>query len=125
MPLLCLDTATATPVVALVGDDGVLLAGRVLAPSSAALLGGWMISSTTGRERLRAGLPPDWRVGDKTGTGERGAVNDVAVAWPPGRALIFISCYQSGGDADRPARNLAHARVATLVAERLTAGVKE
>lgn len=96
-----------------------LLVGRVLAPSSAALLRDWMVGSTTGRERLRAGLPPDWRVGDKTGTGERGAVNDVAVAWPPGRAPIFIACYQSGGDADRPVRNLAHARVAKLVAERL------
>ena len=99
-----------------------LLVGRVLAPSSAVLLRDWMVGSTTGRERLRADLPSDWRVGDKTGTGERGAVNDIAVAWPPGRAPIFISCYQSGGNADRPARNLAHARVAKLVAERLSVG---
>lgn len=39
MPLLCLDTATATPVVALVGVDGELLAGRVIDGRAQAVLG--------------------------------------------------------------------------------------
>ncbi len=39
MPVLCLDTATATPVVALVGDDGVLRAGRVIDARAQAVLG--------------------------------------------------------------------------------------
>ena len=37
--LLCLDTSTASPVVALVGDDGVLLAGRVVDGRAQAVLG--------------------------------------------------------------------------------------
>ena len=39
MPLLCFDTATATPVVALVGDDGELLSGRVVDGRAQAVLG--------------------------------------------------------------------------------------
>ena len=34
-----------------------------------------------------------WRVGDKTGTGANGADNDLAIAFPPGRAPILIACY--------------------------------
>jgi beta-lactamase class A len=61
-----------------------LLLGDALAPVSRRRLTDWMIACRTGLERLRAGLPPDWTVGDKTGSGERGAINDVAIAWPPG-----------------------------------------
>ncbi|MCW2921869.1 MAG: rimI [Thermoleophilia bacterium] len=39
MPLLCLDTATASPVVALVDDDGVLLAARVVDGRAQEVLG--------------------------------------------------------------------------------------
>ena len=96
-----------------------LLVGRVLTPASAAMLIGWMETSTTGRERLRAGLPDGWRAGDKTGTGRRGAVNDVAIAWPPGGGPILLACYQDGGNAPAPTRNRAHAEVARIVAARL------
>ncbi|MDN3921918.1 class A beta-lactamase [Roseateles violae] len=65
------------------------------AESRAQLLG-WMERSPTGRARLRAGLPAGWRAGDKTGTGTRGAVNDVAIVFPPGRAPWLIAVYMSG-----------------------------
>ena len=29
----------------------------------------WMVKTATGDKRIRAGLPKDWRAGDKTGTG--------------------------------------------------------
>lgn len=109
---------TTTPR-AMLGLMEALLIRNVLSPPSRAALTDWMEASTTGRERLRAGLPPGWRAGDKTGTGGRGAVNDIAIAWPPGRAPILISSYQSGGNAPAAARNLAHAEVARLVAARL------
>ncbi|MEZ6023729.1 MAG: class A beta-lactamase, partial [Hyphomonadaceae bacterium] len=84
---------------------------------------GWLISSRTGLQRLRGGLPADWRAGDKTGTwiGEHNATNDVAIAWPPGRAPIIIACYLSQSDAEPPARNAAHAEVARIVAEEWSA----
>lgn len=80
---------------------------------------GWMIESPTGRERLRAGLPSAWRVGDKTGTGGgvNNATNDVAIAWPPNGAPIVIAAYLSHSTADPAARNAAHAEIGHIVAE--------
>lgn len=89
-----------------------VLAGDVLAPASRARLIGWMVASDTGRARLRAGLPAGWTAGDKTGTGARGAVNDVAIAWPPGRPPVVIAAYLSGAHADAPALEAAHAEIA-------------
>lgn len=80
---------------------------------------GWMVESPTGLERLRAGLPSDWRVGDKTGTwtGEHNATNDVAIAWPPGRAPILIAVYLSASTAPFAKRNAAHAEIARIIAQ--------
>lgn len=112
------DRDTTTPK-AMVDLLRALLVGRVLTPESAGRIVGWMRASATGRERLRAGLPEDWSVGDKTGTGLRGAVNDVAIAWSPNGGPYLIACYQSGGDAPVPLRNRAHADVARAIAARL------
>jgi beta-lactamase class A len=58
---------------------------------------GWMIATKTGLKRLRAGLPADWRAGDKTGTGLADGmtdkINDIAIFWPPGRAPIIVTAY--------------------------------
>jgi beta-lactamase class A len=96
-----------------------LLTDDVLNPASREKLIGWMVASPTGRQRLRAGLPSNWRVGDKTGTwnGPTNAANDVAVAWPPGRAPILIACYLSASTVEPAARNAAHAEIARIVAE--------
>src|SRR3546814_17473015 len=75
-----------------------------------------MIAGKTGAALLRAGLPQDWRVGDKTGRSGEGAVNDVAIAWPPRRAPILIASYlyAPGLSADRA--NAVHTDVARAVA---------
>ena len=68
-----------------------------LSPESTRLLRGWMEATTTGTQRLRAGLPADLRSGDKTGTamaqGMADKYNDVAVAWPSGRAPLVVTAY--------------------------------
>lgn len=96
-----------------------LLTDAVLHAASRERLTGWMIESPTGRERLRAGLPSDWRVGDKTGTMglDPNATNDVAIAWPPGRAPILIAAYLSHSTAPFAERNAAHAEIARIVAQ--------
>jgi beta-lactamase class A len=106
---------TTTPL-AMAGLMRALLLGGPLAPASRTRLSGWMQSATTGRARLRAGLPASWRAGDKTGNGANGAANDLAIASPPGGAPILIACYQSGGTADTAARDLVHQQVARAVA---------
>lgn len=61
----------------------------------------WMVDTTTGGRRIRAGLPDGWRAGDKTGTGlGRGTTNkynDVAIIFPQtasgNRAPIILAVY--------------------------------
>lgn len=95
-----------------------LLEDGVLNATSREKLIGWMVASTTGLERLRAGLPSTWRVGDKTGTSgaAHNATNDVAIAWPPNRAPIIITSYFSESTVEPEARNAAHAEIARIVA---------
>lgn len=106
---------TTTPA-AMVGLMRSLLLGNILSPGSRGRLAGWLVAATPGRDRLRAGLPGGWRVGDKTGTGN-GANNDVAIAWSPGRRPILIASYIDARSAANPAKNAAHAAVARLVAQ--------
>lgn len=110
------DRDTTTPA-AMLEDMRAILLGDVLAAASRRRLSDWLIASTTGAARLRAGLPAGWRVGDKTGTGDNGAANDVAIVWPPQRAPLLIAAYLVEGDADAGARNAALADVARLVAD--------
>ena len=66
---------------------------------------------------IRAGLPNDWRVGDKTGRGGQGATNDIAILRPPGRAPILLAVYSVGSTASPDVRCAAVAEIAHLVAE--------
>jgi len=88
----------------------------VLSLPSRALLIDWMTASRTGLDRVRAGIPRGWQAGDKTGTGENGAVNDLVIAYPPGRRPIFVAVYMS--ESKLPVAELiaAHAEVGRLVA---------
>jgi beta-lactamase class A len=92
-----------------------LLLGAVLRPASREKLIGWLIAAQTGLKRIRAGLPSDWRAGDKTGTGANGAVNDVAIAWPRGGAPIVIAIYMSESEQGVDALSAAHAEIARIV----------
>jgi beta-lactamase class A len=107
---------TSTPD-AMVSTLRKVLLGGVLTPASAARLIGWMKACATGRDRLRAGLPAGWTAGDKTGTGDNGAVNDLAVAWPPGRKPILIVVYMSGSGQSTEALNAAHKQIGAVVAQ--------
>jgi beta-lactamase class A len=62
-----------------------LVLGDVLAPASRETLIAWLVAGKTGGARLRAGVPQDWRVGEKTGTGDNGTANDIGLFWPPQR----------------------------------------
>lgn len=58
----------------------------------------WLVANTTGGPRIRAGLPAGWLTGDKTGSGDGGEVNDVAVTWPPGRPPVLLAVYTEPAD---------------------------
>lgn len=76
--------------------------GDLLKPESRERLLLWMQNTTTGPYRLRAGLPAEWRPGNKTGTGRAEGTtnkcNDVAIAFPPGRAPIIVAAYFDSGE---------------------------
>jgi beta-lactamase class A len=95
---------TTTPD-AMLGSMQRLLIGDVLSAGSRERLIGWLLACKTGDKRLRAGLPSDWRVGDKTGGGNNGTANDIAVAWPPGRAPILVAVYFTGSTIADDARS--------------------
>lgn len=89
--------------------------GDALAPASRAQLARWLEATSTNGARLRKDLPAGWRMGSKTGTGNRGTANDVGVFWPPGRAPIVVAAYITESTATDAARNDAIAQVARLV----------
>jgi beta-lactamase class A len=77
----------------------------------------WMIGNTTGATRIRAGVPAGWIVADKTGAGDYGTVNDIAVIWPPGRPPIVLALYLTlPGKDDKPRPEL-HGEVAKVAIE--------
>jgi beta-lactamase class A len=105
---------TTTPA-AMLGTMQRLLIEDALSASSRNRLIGWLLVSKTGGKRLRAGLPADWRVGDKTGSGNNGTANDVAIAFPPGRAPILIAAYYTESAAlSDDARNTVIAEAGRL-----------
>ena len=105
---------TSSPA-AMLGLLRALLLGDRLSQASRTRLIGWMEGATTGLGRLRAGLPPGWRAGDKTGTGN-GANVDLAIAWPPGRGPILIASFTDGREEDLAVRNPIHAAIARRIA---------
>jgi len=111
---------TTTPR-AMVGSMERVLLGTVLSEPSRQMLIQWMINSSTGLQRIRAGLPTDWKAGDKTGTGANGAVNDVAIVWPPGRKPLLLAVYMSESMQTVEVLSAAHARVAAEVVRELAA----
>ena len=68
---------------------------------------------------IRAGVPTNWIVGDKTGRGSNGATNDIAIIRPPGRAPILMAIYSVGSTATPEDRAAAIAEAAKIAIESL------
>lgn len=93
-----------------------LTLGEALSPTSRTQLVAWLIGSKTGDTRLRAGLPRSWRVGERTGTGERGTANNVAVVWPESRPPLIVTAYLTEATVNRTQQNAVLAGVGRAVA---------
>ena len=91
---------TTTPL-AMAQTASRFLTGNLLNAESRAMLLKWMVETRTGTKRIRAGLPAEWRSGDKTGTGlAKGMTdkyNDVAITFPPNHAPIIVAAYYDTG----------------------------
>jgi beta-lactamase class A len=93
--------------------------GTVLKPASLSLLKDWMVATTTGKNRIPAGVPAGYVVGHKTGTAGTHA-NDVAVIWPAGgKPPMFLSIFTTGGTLDDAGRDKVIADLTRVVFETL------
>ncbi|GAA0936695.1 class A beta-lactamase [Nonomuraea longicatena] len=113
------DRRDTTSPAAITRDLRALSAGDALHPQDRRRFNDWLVASETGGERIRAGLPKSWKVGDKTGTnGEIGAANDIAVIWPGKSAEpIVMAVYTHRGRP--PVDDTVLAKAATILAKGL------
>ncbi|WP_283195014.1 class A beta-lactamase [Rhizobium sp. AN80A] len=107
---------TTTPD-AMLDTLGNVALGSVLSEPSQKTLIEWMVANTTGNERLRTGLPEDWKIGDKTGTGKNGSAADIAICWPPRRGPILIVVYITDATVPTAEINPVFGEVGRIVAE--------
>lgn len=94
-----------------------LLLGDALKDASRERLTGWMLNEQNGKARARAGFPATWRVANKPGTGANGAVNDIAVAWPPRGKPIVLTAYTDTPGGTTALQEQAIAQLAALAAQ--------
>jgi beta-lactamase class A len=106
---------TTTPL-AMAKNMQTLLLGDALSAAAKKQLTEWLLANKTGGTRLRAGLPAGWKVGDKTGTGERGSTNDIGIVWPPNRGPVLVAVYLTETAAPADKRNAAIVAVGRAVA---------
>ncbi|MFJ4963886.1 class A beta-lactamase [Streptomyces sp. NPDC088729] len=111
---------TSTPG-ALAGSLRAFVLGDALEGPERARLTTWLRTNTTGGELIRAGVPKDWVVGDKTGAGSTyGTRNDIAVVWPPGAAPLVVAVLSNRGTADAAYDNALIADAAAVAVRGLT-----
>ncbi len=116
------DTTTPT---AIVDTWRELLLGDILSVASKARLIDWLRGTTTGLARLRAGLPADWRAGDKTGSwsdAKTGTTNDIAILWPPKGGPILAAAFLTQSTVSLDARESALADVGRVIAREFARG---
>jgi len=93
-----------------------LALGDVLAPAQREQLCLWLRGNTTGAARIKAGIPASWTIGDKTGGGQYGTANDIAVLWPPQRSPVILAIYTTRHQQAATACNELIAAAARVVA---------
>ncbi|WP_308013593.1 class A beta-lactamase [Streptomyces beigongshangae] len=100
-----------------------LTTGTTLDTRDRARLVGWLKASLTGADRIRAGIPANWTVGNKTGTGgasNHGTANDLAIIWPPGaNAPIVLAVFTNRNLDDTPHDDKVIATTATALVKAL------
>jgi beta-lactamase class A len=102
---------------AMAEDMRQVLLGDLLSEASRRQLEAWLVDDKVGDKRLRAGLPLAWRIGDKTGSGDHGTANTIAIVWPPERAPIIATVYYTESSAPMEVRNAIHQEIGALIAE--------
>jgi len=93
-----------------------LVLGSVLGAQARGQLTGWLRSNEVGGPLLRAGIPADWGIADRTGAGGFGTRGIVAVMWPPGHEPVVAAIYVTETEASMDERNAAIREIGQAVA---------
>ncbi|HEY8194000.1 MAG TPA: class A beta-lactamase [Hyphomicrobium sp.] len=110
------DPRDTTSPAAMVADLKAMLVGEALTKTSRETLMSWLNNCKTATKRIPAGLPSNWKSGDKTGSGANGTANDIAVIQRPGKAPILVAAYFTGSSASPEQRDSVLADVGRIVA---------
>ena len=105
---------TTTPN-AIVNSLRKILLGDVLSDPSRSELTQWMLDDQVAGALLRASLPSDWKIADKTGAGGYGSRSIVAVIWPPSKQPLVVGIYITQTKASMQASNQAIARIGAVL----------
>ncbi|RKT81954.1 beta-lactamase class A [Saccharopolyspora antimicrobica] len=109
---------TSTPAGLAAGYRALVLGDALAAPERDQLTE-WLLANTTGDECIRAGVPPTWRTGEKTGAGDYGTRNDAGVTWTEDGTPIVIAILTTRPRQDDEYRNELLADTARAVAAHL------
>jgi beta-lactamase class A len=110
------DPRDTTSPAAMLGNLQAVLLGGILSTDSRQQLTQWMEASLTCLRCLRAGLPPDWRVADKSGSNGSHTRNDISIIWPPGHPPILVAAYITQCNGPESKRENLLASIGKLVA---------
>lgn len=106
------DTSTAKAIATNLKE---LTVGNALPHQKRNILTDWMKGNATGDKLIRAGVPTDWGVADKSGAGSYGTRNDIAIVWPPNRSPIIIAILSSKDEKEATYDNQLIAKAAEVV----------
>src|SRR5690606_34544830 len=84
-----------------------MVLGNALSEQSRQQLTQWMLDNEIAGPLLRSGIPADWRIADRTGSGGHGTRAIIAVMWPPQRAPIVAAIFITATNASVDQRNEA------------------
>lgn len=70
-----------------------ILRSDTLTPANRATLDNWMRNDKVGDALLRAALPKNWTIADKTGAGGYGSRAIIAAVYPPERQPFYVAIY--------------------------------
>jgi beta-lactamase class A len=107
---------TTTPA-AMTRDLNAVLLGKVLRNGSRGRLEGWMLGSKITATLLQAGLPPSWRVGDKSGSGDNATRNDIGIILRPQGAPILAAVYDTQSTQAPATRDKLIAETGRIIAQ--------
>ncbi|MEQ5168114.1 class A beta-lactamase [Proteus terrae] len=113
------DPRDTTSPIAMAKSLQALTLGDALGQSQRQQLVTWLKGNTTGDHSIKAGLPKHWVVGDKTGSGDYGTTNDIAVIWPENHAPLILVIYFTQQEQDAKYRKDIIAKAAEIVTKEI------